>query len=213
MNIMVTVHGAGLIVCFIMIMLIYVAKPSEQQKILFAGTLFTFMDVAGYFFELQSKSLEVTRLAVKMEYIGTTMGLLSFLYFACLYSNHKNDKSIRFIKGFYTVDHILVLSLVFTIDYHTLYYKSITYSVSDGIYLWIYEPGIFYYWWAATTAVLGCVIAGIMIQSVLEHKGEKRPELLLIFGASLLPIGFWILRLMRRVGLAEQLYAADEKDT
>ena len=120
MNIMVTVHGVGLIVCFIMIMLICVAKPSEQQKILFAGTLFTFMDVAGYFFELQSKSLEVTRLAVKMEYIGTTMGLLSFLYFACLYSNHKNDKSIRFIKGFYTVNHILILSLVFTIDYHTL---------------------------------------------------------------------------------------------
>ncbi|MDE7260310.1 MAG: hypothetical protein K2N77_13890, partial [Lachnospiraceae bacterium] len=128
MNIMVTVHGVGIIICFIMIMLIYVAKPSEQQKILFAGTLFTLMDVAGYFFELQSKSLEVTRLAVKMEYIGTTMGLLSFLYFACLYSNHKNDKSIRIIKGFYTVNHIWVLSLVFTIDYHTLYYKSITYS-------------------------------------------------------------------------------------
>ncbi|MBD5476110.1 MAG: response regulator [Lachnospiraceae bacterium] len=201
MNIMVTVHGVGIIICFIMIMLIYVAKPSEQQKILFAGTLFTFMDVAGYFFELQSKSLEVTRLAVKMEYIGTTMGLLSFLYFACLYSNHKNDKSIRIIKGFYTVNHIWVLSLVFTIDYHTLYYKSITYSVNDdGYYLWIYEPGIFYYWWAATTAVLGCVIALIMIQSVLEHKGEKRPELLLIFGASLLPIGFWILRLMGMVG-------------
>lgn len=200
MNIMVTVHGVGIIICFAMIMLVYVAKPSEQQKILFAGTLFTLMDVAGYFFELQSKSLEVTRLAVKMEYIGTTMGLLSFLYFACLYSNHKNDKRIRFIKGFYTIDHIFILSLVFTIDYHTLYYKSITYSVNNGIYLWIYEPGIFYFWWAATTVVLGCVIAVIMLQSVLEHKSDKRPELLLIFGASLLPIGFWILRIAGVVG-------------
>lgn len=200
MNIMVAIHGAGIAVCFIMVSLVYVAKPSEQQKILFAGTLFTLMDVAGYFFELQSTSLEVTRLAVKMEYIGTTMGLLSFLYFACLYSNHNHDKRMRFIKGFYTIDHIFILLLVFTIDYHTLYYKSITYSVENGIYLWIYEPGIFYYWWAATTAVLGCVIALIMIQSVLEHKGEKRPELLLIFGASLLPIGFWIMRLMGVVG-------------
>lgn len=195
MNIMVAIHGAGIIVCFIMVSLVYVAKPSQQQKILFAGTLFTLMDVAGYFFELQSTSLEVTRLAVKMEYIGTTMGLLSFLYFACLYSNHNNDKIIRFIKGFYTIDHIFILLLVFTIDYHTLYYKNITYSVEDGIYLWVYEFGIFYYWWAATTAVLGCVIALIMIQSVLEHKRQKRPELLLIFGASLLPIGFWIMRL------------------
>lgn len=200
MNIMVILHGAGIIVCLIMVALVYVAKPSEQQKILFAGTLFSLMDVAGYFFELQSKSLDVTRIAVKMEYIGTTMGLLSFLYFACLYSNHNHEKRLRFIKGFYTIDHLFVLLLVFTIDYHTLYYKSITYSVEDGLYLWVYEPGIFYYWWAATTAVLGCLIALIMIQSVLEHKGEKRPELLLIFGASLLPLGFWIMRLMGLVG-------------
>ncbi|MBD5449836.1 MAG: response regulator [Lachnospiraceae bacterium] len=200
MNVMLTIHGAGIIICFIMIMLVYVAKPSQQQKILFAGTLFTLMDVAGYFFELQSKSIEVTRLAVKMEYIGTTMGLLSFLYFACLYSKHQNDKSIRFIKGFYTLNHLFVLAVVFTIDYNTLYYRSIEYSIEDGLYLWIYEPGIFYYWWTVTTAVLGILIALIMIQSVLEHKDQKRPELLVIFGASLLPLGFWILRILGLLG-------------
>ena len=200
MNVMLVIHGMGIVICFIMIMLVYVAKPSQQQKILFAGTLFTLMDVAGYFFELQSKSLEVTRLAVKMEYIGTTMGLLCFLYFACLYSKHRNDKSIRFIQGFYTVNHFFILSLVFTIDYNTLYYKNIDYSIEDGIYLWIFEPGIFYYWWTVSTAVLGLLIALIMIQSVLEHKGQKRPELLVIFGASLLPLGFWVLRLLGLLG-------------
>ncbi|MDE6845324.1 MAG: response regulator [Lachnospiraceae bacterium] len=200
MNAILTMHGVGIIICFLMVLLVYVAKPSEQQKILFAGTMFTLMDVAGYFFELQSKSLEVTRLAVKLEYIGTTMGLLSFLYFACLYSNHRNDKWLKIIKAFYTIDHILVLFLVFTIDYHTLYYKSINYTIDNDIYLWIYEPGVFYYWWTVTTAILGCLIALIMIQSVVEHKGEKRPELLLIFGASLLPIMFWILRMAGVLG-------------
>lgn len=200
MNAILIMHGVGIIICFLMVLLVYVATPSEQQKILFAGTMFTLMDVAGYFFELQSKSLEVTRLAVKIEYIGTTMGLLSFLYFACLYSNHQNDKWLKAIKAFYTIDHIFVLFLVFTIDYHTLYYKSIDYTIENNIYLWIYEPGIFYYWWTVTTAILGCLIALIMIQSVVEHKGEKRPELLLIFGASLLPIMFWILRLAGLLG-------------
>ncbi len=200
MNAILVIHGVGIIICFIMVMLVYVAKPSEQQKILFAGTLFTFMDVTGYFFELQSKSLEVTRLAVKMQYIGTTIGLLSFLYFACLYSNHRNDKWMRVIKGFYTIDHIFILFLMFTIDYNTLYYKSIDYSVENGLYLWIYEPGPFYFWWTVTTPVLGVLIALIMIQSVVEHKGEKRPELLLIFGASLLPIMFWMLRMAGLLG-------------
>lgn len=200
MNVMMAIHGVGIIICFLMTFLVYLAKPSEQQKILFAGTLFTFMDVAGYFYELQSKSLEVTRLAVKLEYLGTTMGLLCFLYFACLYSNHRNDKWLKFIKYFYTIDHFFILLLIFTIDFNTLYYKSITYTEEDGFYIWVYEPGTFYYWWIVLTTVLGIIIALIMIQSVLEHKNEKRPELLLIFGASLVPIIFWIMRILGYLG-------------
>ncbi len=200
MNIMLAIHGVGIIICFLMTFLVYLAKPSEQQKILFAGTLFTFMDVAGDFYELQSKSLEVTRLAVKLEYLGTTMGLLCFLYFACLYSNHRNDKWLKFIKYFYTIDHFFILLLIFTIDFNTLYYKSITYTEEDGFYIWVYEPGTFYYWWIVLTTVLGIIIALIMIQSVLEHKNEKRPELLLIFGASLVPIIFWIMRILGYLG-------------
>lgn len=195
MNAIVALHGVGIIIGFGLMVLIFRARPSEQQKILFAGTLFTFMDVSGYFFELQSKSLEVTRLAVKMEYIGTTMGLLSFLFFTCLYSNHLHDRGIKFIKLFYTVSNTFIMFLVLTTDYHRLYYKSIDFSIDNDLYLWIYTPGPFYYWWVVTVTIMGILIAAIMIQSVLEHKGEKRPELLLIFAASLVPIGSWILRM------------------
>lgn len=195
MNAIVALHGIGIIIGFGLMVLIFRARPSEQQKILFAGTLFTFMDVSGYFFELQSKSLEVTRLAVKMEYIGTTMGLLSFLFFTCLYSNHLHGKVIRFIKLFYTVSNTFIMFLVLTTDYHRLYYKSIDFSIDNDLYLWIFTPGPFYYWWVITVTIMGILIAAIMIQSVLEHKGEKRPELLLIFAASLVPIGSWILRI------------------
>ena len=50
-----------------------------------------FLDMTGYFLELQSVSEEAARLSIKVEYIGTTMGLLSFLYFSCLYSTHLGD--------------------------------------------------------------------------------------------------------------------------
>lgn len=195
MNMMVVLHGVGIIVSFILILLVYSARPSQQQKILFAGSLFTFLDVTGYFYELQSTQIDVTRLAVKIEYLGTTIGLLSFLYFVCLYSSHQHNKSLRAIKIFYSISNVFILLLVFTMDYHTLYYKSITYTEQDGIYLWIYEPGIFYYWWTITITVMGILIALIMLQSVMEHKGEKRPELRLILVASLVPIVIWILRM------------------
>ncbi len=195
MNAIVVLHGAGIIIGFILMALVFRAKPSEQQKILFAGSLFTLLDVMGYFYELQSRQLEVTRLAVKIEYLGTTMGLLCFLIFVCLYSNHQHNKGLRFIKGFYAVNNVFILVLVFTMDYHTLYYKSIDYSIEDGIYLWVYEPGIFYYWWTVSITVMGILIALIMVQSVMDHKGEKRPELRLILVASLVPIVIWIFRM------------------
>ena len=200
MNAVVALHGMGSMIGFILMVLVSQAKPSEQQKIMFAGTLFTFMDVSGYFFELQSKSVEAMRLAVKMEYIGTTLGLISFLFCACLYSNHLHSKSIKFIKYFYMVSNSFILFLVFTMEHHSLYYRSITYTISKGMYLWIFKPGIFYYWWVVTITIMGILIAAIMIQSVLEHKEEKRPELFLIFAASLIPIGIWILRMVGLFG-------------
>lgn len=195
MNAIVILHGIGSIIGFMLMVLVFKAKPSEQQKILFAGTVFTFMDVLGYFFELQSRSLEVTRLAVKMEYIGTTMGLLAFLFFTCLYSNHLHDKWIKLIKYFYIVNNTSILFMVLIMDYHTYFYKTMDFSIKDGLYLMIYEPGILHYWWTITITIMGILIAAIMIQSVLEHKGEKRPELILICAASLVPIGIWILRM------------------
>lgn len=200
MNTMVVLHGVGTVVAFTLILLVYRAKPSEQQKILFAGTVFTFLDVSGYFFELQSQSLEAIRLAVKMEYVGTAMGLLSFLYFTCLYSNHQHGNVIRFIKAFYAVNNIFILSLIFTMEYHTLYYKSMGYAVEDDLKLLVFEPGIFYRWWTVSVTVMGLLIALIMVQSVLEHKGEKRPELLFILIASTVPIMMWLLRMAGMFG-------------
>ena len=194
MNAIVILHGAGIIIAFILMVLIFRARPSEQQKILFAGTLFTFLDITGYYFELKSSSLETMGLAVKMEYIGTAMGLLSFLFFTCLYSNHLNSKPIRFAKTFYTISNTFIMFLVITMDYHTLFYKSMNYTEVNGLYLLTYEPGVFHYWWVLSITIMGILIAAIMIQSVLEHKGQKRPELFLIFTASLVPIVIWLLR-------------------
>ena len=103
MGAIITVHGMGVLVCFVMILLVWMAKPTVQQKILLVGTICTFLDMTGYFLELQSVSEEAARLSIKVEYIGTTMGLLSFLYFSCLYSTHLGDWHVRLIKRFYEI--------------------------------------------------------------------------------------------------------------
>jgi signal transduction histidine kinase/CheY-like chemotaxis protein len=185
----------GVLVCFVMILLVWMAKPTVQQKILLVGTICTFLDMTGYFLELQSVSEEAARLSIKVEYIGTTMGLLSFLYFSCLYSTHLGDWHVRLIKRFYAVNHLFILVVVFTIDSNTIFYRKVERVVRNGYYLWSIDPGPVYYWWFITTMVLGFLITFIVLQSALEHRGEKRPELFLLCLASLLPICLWFLRM------------------
>lgn len=195
MGAIITVHGMGVLVCFVMILLVWMAKPTVQQKILLVGTICTFLDMTGYFLELQSVSEEAARLSIKVEYIGTTMGLLSFLYFSCLYSTHLGDWHVRLIKRFYAVNHLFILVVVFTIDFNTIFYRKVERVVRNGYYLWSIDPGPVYYWWFITTMVLGFLITFIVLQSALEHRGEKRPELFLLCLASLLPICLWFLRM------------------
>lgn len=200
MSAMTVIHGTGVLVCFVMILLVYMAKPSIQQKILLVGTICTFLDMTGYFLEIQSVSPEAARLSIKIEYIGTTMGLLSFLLFSCLYSSHLKDRHMKLIKGFYAADHIFILILVFTIDHNTLFFKAIDRVMQNGCYFWSIVPGPLYYWWVATTMVLGILITFITLQTALEHKGEKRPEYFLLCLASLNPIFLWLLRMTGVLG-------------
>ncbi len=196
MGIIIVVHGIGLLICFVMVLFVWRARPSVQQKILLVGTICTFLDVTGYFLELQSVSEEAARLSIKIEYIGTTLGLLSFLYFSCLYSNHRKDWHVRLIKRFYTIDHLFILAVVFTNDSNTIFYRKVERVVQNGNYLWAIVPGPVYYWWGATTMILGLLISFIVLQSALEHRGEKRPELFLLCLASLNPICLWLFRMV-----------------
>lgn len=195
MEAIILIHGIGVLICFVMILLVGMAKPSVQQKILLVGTICTFLDMTGYFLELQSISEEAARLSIKIEYIGTTMGLLSFLFFTCLYSTHMKDWHVKLIKRFYTIDHLFILILVFTIDHNTIFYKKIERVMQNGHHLWSIVPGPVYYWWVMTTMVLGILITFIVLQSALEHKGERRPEQVLLCIASLNPICLWLMRM------------------
>ena len=200
MNAMIAIHGIGVLICFAMVLLVGMARPSVQQKILLVGTICTFLDMTGYFLELQSVSLEAARLSIKIEYIGTTMGMFSFLLFSCLYSSHLKERYIRLIKGFYAVDHTFILILVFTIDHNTLFYREIRRVMQNGCYFWSIVPGPVYYWWVATTMMLGILITCITLRPVLKYKEERWMEHVLLCLAALNPIFLWLLRMAGVLG-------------
>lgn len=191
---MIVIHGIGVFLCFILMILVLSAKPSTAQKWLLAGTTFVLIDILGYFFELLSTNEESMRMSVKLQYVGACFCLVSFFVFVCQYNNHLKRRLINCINAFFAVNNAIILLIVFTFEHHTLYYKDVNYIIENGHYLWIYTPGIFHYWWTFTTNSMGIIIVLIAISSAMEHKGEKRREYTLILCAALIPICFLIVK-------------------
>ena len=184
MNVMIVIHGICVIVCMILVMIVLNSKTSEAQKWLLAGTAFVMVNVVGYFFELQSTTVEGMRISVKIQYVGACFCLLCFLCFADVYNNHINQKLINGIKAFYVVNNLMILLLVFTFEHHTLYYKAVHSIVKNGQCFWIYTPGFFHRWWTVITFTMGIIILTIAISSAMEQKGERHHEYTLIIYAA-----------------------------
>ena len=200
MNAMIVIHGICVIVCMILVMIVLLSKTSDAQKWILAGTTFVMINVIGYFFELQSTTVEAMRISVKIQYVGACFSLLCFLCFVDIYNNHIKQKLINGIKIFYAVNNITILALVFTFEHHTLYYKEVRSVVQNGQCFWIYTSGFFHKWWAFTTNAMGIIILTIAISSAMERKGEKHHEYTLIIYAALMPVIFVILKMLGVMG-------------
>lgn len=187
-NIMVIAQLIGSFIAFGLIIFVYRAKSSEPQKILFAGTVFVYIAMLGYYFELTSKTTEAAFLGIKMEYIGNTLGSLLFIFFVCIYSPRRR---YRIWKIFFLFNNLFILFLVLTSPYHTLYYKGFSQVSSDGITYMVMEHGFFYYWWMVSSSILGLLVVYIASVAYMEHKNKEHQEYTWIIAASAIPTLSW----------------------
>ncbi|MDD6811732.1 MAG: ATP-binding protein [Lachnospiraceae bacterium] len=194
MNVMIAIHGTGFILCLILAFAVFMVKPSESQKYLFEGTVFISINVFGYLCELLSTTENAMQMAVKLQYLGTTFGLLGFLFFICLYNSRINKRILKFIKIFFCIADMVVLSVVLCFEKHNLFYTKIERLPMGEHCLWIFTPGPVRILWSGAVWILGFTIIWISIASALEHKGEKRTEYKIIILATCIPTAFMVVQ-------------------
>lgn len=184
---MIIMQAVGFLICSILAAALFVVKPSVSQKYLFEGTVFISINVFGYLVELLSTTEETVFVAVRLQYIGTTMGLLGFLFFICLYNSHIKRSIIKMIKIFFSIVHVGVLIFVMFFDKHNLYYSKIERISIGERCLWAFTPGPGRIFWSVMTWSLGIIIIWIATTSYLEQRGEKRNAYKLIIIATIIP--------------------------
>ncbi|MDD6195098.1 MAG: ATP-binding protein [Lachnospiraceae bacterium] len=124
--------------------LIYVMKgknSSVMKLMMIAAFLCLFMNVA-YLIEITSHSREAAITAMYLKFLGAGFVGTFVWVFASIYCKHPIPKALQTIVQIWNTAVIL---LIWTSDYHTLYFKSIGYNLSGNIPYLDYTHGPVYY--------------------------------------------------------------------
>ncbi len=178
----------GISVIGVALTLLLKGDGSREQKLMQYFLIGSLVQNAGYLLELTAPTMEAALVSVKIQYLGSLIIPITYCYFMFSYCFEKTPiKLLEFIRF---IDFV-ILGLVFTCDYHTLFYRSVEWlqTAQGHNYLNLeYGPG---YW---LFMVCGTIIPYSLSLFALIHVCLRKPDYaadrkyMLILCLSFLPV-------------------------
>ncbi|MCQ2548630.1 MAG: HD domain-containing protein [Lachnospiraceae bacterium] len=142
-NILLTVNYIGIFIIFCEIVFVLRQNQTKMQQILLLNCLAVFLDTFGYTFEMQATSLEMAMFATKIQYLGKVFTPFTMFLFIANYCNISISKKL--INGLFAF-HCFIILLVNTCAYHNLFYTTISFVDTEGLFPHLeLGYGLFYY--------------------------------------------------------------------
>lgn len=178
--------------------LVYVFRGGSTyaQKLMLSFTIAEFVHNAGYLLELFSKTQQEAMVAVKIEYLGSSIVAIFFMMFICNYCGLKEHvlfERILLLCG------CAVILMVWTSPMHKLYYTDIVFTESGAFphMVFSYGPG-FYFYMLFCTVMPWAVSVWVLIRTVRKEKSAKRiGKLKLIIGGATVALSVLILYVLK----------------
>ena len=154
-------------------------ESTYGQKLLIYFMVAELVHNLGYLLELFANTQNEALIAVKFEYLGTSIVSIIYMMFIRHYCGFKENKIFERIL-FSCV--LIGLIMVWTSPLHNLYYKSIGFEKGTYNYQLVLEYGISFYLYSIISVVIPwSVVIWSLIYSVMhEQQGKKRKNLVLI---------------------------------
>ncbi len=131
----------GIIVLFFEILYVSRQHGSRLQTILVILLYDSLFNIVGYTLEMEAKTQELAMQSVKMTYIGKPFVVFTMYVFVMEYCGVGVKKSRR---NFFYAICVAIAGLVYTNEYHHLFYSSVSYT-NDGLFPHlVLKHGIFY---------------------------------------------------------------------
>lgn len=180
-----------------------IAVYAWRQRRLHAAVPFALMMTGvtvwllGYALELGSAELSAMLLWIKVSYLGVTTVPTLWLVFTLSYTGRDRWLTRRNLAGFFVVP-LLLLALMWTNEWHHLYYTTYHVDVSGPFPMFAMTRG-FTYWIGVVYAYVALLISTILlVRSFLRSTGAYRGQISTVLVGSTFP---WVANVFYITGL------------
>ena len=154
--------------------LVYVFRvgSSYMHKLMLTFTVTELVHNLGYLLELLAKTEQEALLAVKVEYLGSSLVAILFMMFIYSYCGRKENLILERIL---LLCGSAVILMVWTNSAHELYYKEVEF-INSGFFPHLklhYGPG-FYFYMLTCLVIPWAISVFILIKSARKTKNNKR---------------------------------------
>ena len=171
-NVLVAIQLLAIVITIFSMVYVFRGGATYAQRLMLSFTIAAFLHNVGFLLELFSKTQEEAMVAVKIEYLGSSIVAIFFMMFIRNYCGLKEQvvfERILFLCG------CAAIIMVWTNSMHGFYYKEIGYTYS-GVFPHLkfsYGPG-FYFYMLTCAVIPWAVVVWVLIHSIKKEKSSKK---------------------------------------
>lgn len=174
----------------------YIVFKNLKNKLhayLFLNCMAMLVNTTGYLLQLLSKTEDAHIAAVKFSYAGRVWILFSLVMFTAELCHIRIH---RYLVRTFILINVAVYVLIFTFQWHDLYYSKIWFYKSGIFPVLLHRSGIVHQMFMQYQTIIIAILLFFLIRSARSHQGKKaKKRALIIIGGFLLAAALYIIQI------------------
>jgi len=154
-----------------MVLLMLDDSGAREQKLMGYFLCGSLIQCVGYLLELTAPTMEAAVISVKIQYLGSITVPLCYCWFIYSYCYRKSPQKLLNLLG---IIDAVVLVLIFTLDWHHLYYRKIEWLVTESghHYLNLFYGPVYPIFLVCCCAIPYGLSLYVLMRSIMERPEE-----------------------------------------
>lgn len=192
-DVVVTAQIVGIVLTVLAIVLVVHMEATNVQKLMSYFMIAVLVENCANLCELLAKEPREAMVAIKMQYLGITLVPVFFAQFIFAYCNRKEPKRVL-----WTITAVAggIITMVWTNDYHHLFYKSSSFVEGRDYSYFVFEYGPAFWLFMVVCVIVPFVLAfSVLFRAFLyETKLKKKMHYIYFCFLGMIPLVAFMMR-------------------